>query len=786
MTTIEPRLDFLAALPRRDGELTVPGLKEPITIHRDGYGVAHIRAANEHDAWFGQGYAAAQDRLWQMEMDRRRATGRWAEVAGEEARFAGYDALAADVLARRLRLGDAAKPDIEAMSPGTRAMFEAYAAGVNAFLGAGEPLPIEYGLTGATPEPWEPWHSIAVFKVRHVLMGQWQQKVVNAQVVARIGPEAFAKLDARSPLGSSLIIPPGGKVATLLETAAADIEAAAASLGFLSEIEAGSNSWAVHGSRTTTGKPVLCNDSHRALDVPNAYWQVHLSCPQFNVVGATFAGLPGFPHFGNNGSVAWNITHTSADYQDLYVEEFDPADPTRYRTPGGWAEAGHRTETIHVRGADPVVIETWATRHGPVVHGDPRSGHALALRYTATDQPCRGFEALRPMLIAATVEELFEAQRPWVDPVNNLVAADTAGNIGYLTRGRIPTRDTTAGRLLPVPGWTDEHEWTGDVPFERLPRAVNPPEGYIATANQRVIDGDDPYISATFAVPSRADRLVELLHGTGMLSPAEIAAMQGDTTSTYAKAWVRLLRRQRPFEGDAEKARAILSGWDGNLLPGSNAALLYAFFRRRVARALFEPILGRETYDWLVSESSPPLSRAVSQWLAEVVAGLDTAYATHDQHGRPWTDVLPGVLTEAWHLAVESGGPDPAAWRWDAKHGTRPRHALGFAFPELAEQLDPPRAMVGGDSDTLQCATYGASGRNDFNITALSVYRQVVDFARPDHGSFVVPTGASGQPGTPHYGDQAEHWRKHERIAAWLNDDDVLAASEHELTLHPA
>jgi penicillin amidase len=616
-------------------------------------------------------------------------------------------------------------------------------------------------------------------------MGQWQQKVVAAQILARIGPEAFAKLDGRSPLGSSLILPPGAKVKTLFETAAADIEAAAQALGFLSEIEAGSNSWAVHGTRTTTGRPVVCNDSHRALDVPNAYWQVHVSCPGFNVIGATFAGLPGFPHFGNNGDVAWNITHTSADYQDLYIEEFDPENPGRYRTPDGWAEADRRSETINVRDGDLVEIETWETRHGPVVHGDPRSGHALALRYTATDEPCRGFEALRPMIEAATVEELFDAQRPWVDPVNNLVAADAAGNIGYLTRGRIPTRSSPAGRQFPVPGWTGEHEWTGNVPVERLLRSINPPEGYIATANQRVIDSDDPYISATFAVPSRADRLVELLHDSGTLSPAQIAVMQGDTTSVPAKTWVRLLRRQRPMQGDAEKARAILAGWDGNLLPTSNAALLYAYFRRRVARAVFEPVIGKETYDWLVSESSPPLARFVGQWLSNVVAGLDARHATEDPNGRAWSDILPAVLSEAWALAVESGGPDPAAWRWDAKHGTRPRHALGFAFPELAEQLDPPRAMVGGDSDTLQCATYGSSGRSDFNITALSVYRQVVDFARPDRASFVVPTGVSGQPGTPHYGDQVEHWRKHERIAAWLNEDDVLAAAEHELTLRP-
>ncbi|MGH2370732.1 MAG: penicillin acylase family protein, partial [Chloroflexota bacterium] len=495
-----------------DETLALRGLHAPLTIHCDAYGVAHVRAANEHDAWFGQGFASAQDRLWQMEYDRRRAAGRWAEAAGTAA-------VAGDVLARRLQLVRSAQADAAAMSPETQAMFEAYAAGVNAYLQSGRPLPVEYELTGLRPEPWEPWHSVAAFKVRHVLMGVWQQKLAQAQLLAMIGPEAYARLDGRSPVGSPVILPPGGAVQRLFEESFDDLRRAAAQLGFLAEAEAGSNSWAVHGSRTTTGKPVLCNDSHRALDVPSVYWQVHVACPVFDAIGATFPGLPGFPHFGHNGSVAWNITHTSADYQDLYVEQFDQDDPARYRTPDGWAVAERRVERIDVAEGQPVEIEVWRTRHGPVVHGDPRSGVALSLRYTATDEPCRGFEVLRPMLLARTVAELQETQRLWVDPVNNLVAADTAGNIGYLTRGYLPIRSSQAHRQFPAPGWTGEHEWIGRVPFERLPGALNPPEGFIATANQQVIDGDEPYIAHDFSPPFRAERIIELL-GPHPLTPS--------------------------------------------------------------------------------------------------------------------------------------------------------------------------------------------------------------------------------------------------------------------------
>ncbi len=778
LTRTESALDFAAATPAYDGELKAEGLGAPVTIRRDGVGIAHVQAKDEVDAWFGQGFAAAQDRLWQMEYDRRRACGRWAEAAGPVA-------VAADTLARRLSLAAAARADIEAMSPETQAMFEAYAAGVNAFLASGQPLPVEYGLCGLEPEPWEVWHSVVVFKIRHVLMGTWQAKLARAQLLARIGPERYRQLEGPS-FDSSLILPPGHEVSLLLGEAAADIEASAEQLGFLAEIEAGSNSWAVHGARTTTGLPVLCNDSHRALDVPNAYWQVHLSCPQFDVIGATFAGFPAFPHFGHNGRVGWNITHTSADYQDLYIEQFDEKEPLSYRTPGGWQPAGHQSERIAIRGADPVDIDVWRTNHGPVVHGDPRSGLGLSLRYTATHRPCRGFEALRPMLQAKTVAELHEAQRPWVDPVNNLVSADIEGNIGYLVRGELPIRSSKANRQLPAPGWTGEHEWIGTVPFEQLPQAINPPEGFIATANQRVVEGDEPYIGSYFATPARAERIVELLSGRETLTPGEIAAIQGDTTSGPARAWAGLLARSGPYAAEAERARAMLAAWDGNLLPGSGEALLYACFRREVARALYEPVVGAETWAWVTSEALPPLSRMISQWIASLVARFDGDCESVDPWGHPWDDVLPTPLAAAWSATVALCGPHTGGWRWDAVHGTRGRHNLSATFPDLASRLDPPRAMVGGDADTIQCASYRWRQGADFNLTATSVYRQTIDFSDIEHASYVVPGGASGLPETAHYDDQLQTWRVHQREPMHYLQEEVEAAAMHELVIRPS
>ncbi|MGE3075296.1 MAG: penicillin acylase family protein [Dehalococcoidia bacterium] len=754
--------------------LSCPDLAASLTITRDAFGVAHVQAANEHDAWLGQGFVAAQDRLWQMEYDRRRAVGRWAEAAGPSG-------LAADRMAKRLRIEAAARADLEVMAPGVRAMFEAYAQGVNAFLATNPALPPEYALTGITPEPWEPWQSIAVFKIRHILMGLWQWKVACAGLLARVGRDKWKTLQFLPAVGTSVILPPAAQIKQLYTDANAEIAAVAEHLGFLSEIDAGSNSWVVSGSRTTTGKPVICNDSHRALDVPNAYWQVQLSCPDFNVAGATFAGFPGFPHFGFNGSVAWNITHTQADYQDLFIEKFEGAAGERYLTESGLQAAERGTETISVRGAAPETVETWKTRHGPVVHGDPRSGMAIALSYTALKSGKRPFDGLRATVMAKDVESLFEAQRTWVDPVNNLVTADTAGNVGYMVRGDIPVRASKAGRRLPVPGWTAEHEWLGSVPFEQLPRSINPAEGFFATANQRVIASDEPYISAYFANPARADRLVELLGGETRFTPEQVAGIQADTVSKFARVWANFVSKQQPMTGAAEKGRAMLAAWDGDLKVDSAEALLYAYFRRALLRELFAPLVGDETWAWLTAESNPGLGRIVSGLMGEVVAHLEEGAAP--PCGGQWPSVLARALEVAWANAIGKGGPDPARWRWGDSHRTASRNPLSTVFPNAS--LDPPSASVGGDADTIRCAGYGLSGKRDFVIASTSVYRQVVDFADLENPSFVIPGGVSGDSTSAHFADQLPIWERCERIPMNRLAEQVTAAAKNVLTLTP-
>lgn len=769
-------------LPQYDGDLAAPGLTGPVRIYRDAHGIPHVEASEELAAWSGMGYACAQDRLWQLEWYRRRGRGRWAEVVGPSG-------LPADRMFRRLRLVEACRADVEAMSTETREMFEAYAAGVNAYVDAGQPLPPEFALTGVGWEPWTPEDCVMVFKVRHAIMGKRLTKLARLEFLRRAGPRAYALLEGIEPAGINLILPPGGTADRTYASTAEEVRAMAADLGTLGSDEGGSNSWVVSGARMTTGKPVICNDSHRPLDVPNVYWQVHVWCPQFNVAGGAFPGVPAFPHFGFNGDLAWNITHGQADYQDLWFEEFERTSDgaLRYRTEDGWDDAEVRVETIEVRGAPSEEVELVRTRNGDIVHGDPRSGGAIAMRYTATDRPNRQWETLRPMLFASTAGDLHETQRGWEEPVNALLSADTEGNIGFLFRGRIPVRSTSKAREFPVAGWTGEHTWTGDVPFDDLPQAINPAEGFIGTANQRPTEATEPYLAHEFTTPGRSTRIAEALTSKATFAPEEVIRLQADTTSIRARGWAEFLGQCGPFEGVAERARALLAGWDGNVAGDSAEALLYACFRIAGMEQVFRPILGEDAWDWAINGGNDQGPATLLRWwyyLGEALRTPSGGEGTPD--GRPWAEVLPGILEAAWQRAIELGGEDASAWRWDTVHRTDAQHTLSAMLPGLAEVLDPEPIAVGGDHDTLQVSSWRAVPGTQFRLSNLSVYRQVVDFAAPEDASWVIPGGASAIPGSGHANDQQELWRLNQRVPMHLAPDAARKAAITTLELRPA
>ena len=736
-------------------------------VYRDKYGIPHVLAETTHDAFLAQGFVTAQDRLWHMDYDRHRAYGQWAE-------FAGPVGLEQDILMRRFRLGASAIADYRGLNVETRGMLDAYGAGVNAFIKSTSALPLEYQLVDATPEPWQPWDSLAVFKVRHVFMGVFESKMWRARLVNILGPDITAKLLLGYQQGQLLILPPGTKYLGSYSEALEQLSRGAEAVNWLQEADAGSNSWVLAGSRTASGKPLLAGDPHRALDTPNVYYQNHIACPDFDVIGLSFPGVPGFPHFGHNNSVAWCVTHTSADYQDLFMERFRNGSDLQYQFKGDWFPAESYQETIEVRDANSVHLDVTVTHHGPVIVGEPAKGFGIAFRYTATAEANKCAEAFLPMLRAKSADDLEESMRVWVDPCNNFLFGDVHGNIGYRTRGQLPVR-SKANAWLPVPGWTGEHEWNGVVPFEEMPATRNPDAGYIVTANNRVVGENYPhYIALDFAPGFRAQRITDRLMALSQARVEDMAAVHADRTSIPGKAFVQLISRLTPLDEGSAEAMDRLTYWNGIVDGDSVEPTIYHIFRNRLVSNILTPILGP-----LADEGLKTQGRGGPSHMIRLKSRFHTMIEEDDRSllspGSNWNMEMAQALSEAIAQLKETLGEHMDSWRWGKIHYTRPRHTLSPCFPHLAQLLDPPQIPMSGDGDTPQAGSYSQS--EPFIMTGMSVARYVFDLGKWDNSRWIVPLGASGHPGSRHYVDQAPVWAEVQLIPMsydptfpiWLN-----------------
>jgi penicillin G amidase len=703
-------------------ELRLRGLDGPVEIIRDHYGVPHCRAATEHDAFLAQGFVHATDRLWQMDYDRRRGLGRSAQVTGA----AGVPG---DSLFRRLDLGAGARSDLARLSPATRDMLTAYTDGVNAVIEhpGSVPLPPEFARTGLPPERWEPWQCLVVYRVRHLTMGSASAKLWRAVVSQALGPAAARKMAAGRSAWQIACVPPGEPC----------LGAAPAWLGL---DDGGSNNWALAGTRTASGLPLLAGDPHRPLEAPNVYIQGHVSCADWDVLGIGIPGVPGFSHFGHNERVAWCITHAMADDQDLY--QFDGR-----RGP----DSERRSEFIAVRDGDPVQIEAVTSGRGPLI------ADGLALAWAATADPNNGFDAVPAMLRAGSVGELFETMRPWVEPDNNFLAADRDGSIGYLTRGRVPVRLRPEAAWAPVPAEDRSYGWRGYVAFDDMPRAENPDGGFLFSANNRILAADSgPYIGLDIAAPWRATRIVDTVSGLSAATVEDMAALHRDVVSLPARRITRLLGDWAP-----------LSGWDGRMEPGSTAAAAYSVLRRELALLVLERsgLAGYVTHPW--NRLLPGVRAESVVWR---VAGDHLENGDESLLGGwSWRQ----ALAEAVRRAERSWGGQP----WGELHATGQRHPLGPDF-------DPPSVPYGGDMDTVQASSYIPV--EGLRTASGSVARYAFDVADWDLSGWAVPLGAAGDPGDRHAYDQQEAWRTGRLVPAPYSHRAVAASAEERLTLTPA
>ncbi len=769
--------DITSALPDTKSPLTVPGLRGRVTIIRDIHGIPHIRANHVQDAFFGQGFATAQDRLWHMDFDRRQAYGKWSELAGSSG-------LESDRMMRKFQIGTSVFSDYENLKQETREMFDSYASGVNAFIESTGNLPIEYSIVESSPEPWLPQDCMAVYKVRHIMMGVFEGKLWRAQLVNELGSERASELLLGYQPGHLLIAPPLSQYSGDFLDGLEHLKEGTDSIKWLKESpDAGSNSWALHGSKTSTGKPILAGDPHRGLDTPNCYYQNQVSCPDFDVIGLSFPGCPGFPHFGHNQHVAWCVTHAGADYQDLFVEKFVQDNLSVYEWRGENLEAQIKRETIKVAGAEDETIEVRVTRHGPII-GESKDGMTgLAFKYTSTETPNKGFNSLIPQMISTSIDDAESAMKDWVDPCNNYVFVDVHGDIRYLNRGKVPIR-SMANAWLPVPGWTGEHEWLGNIPFDQLARITNPDNGYIVTANNRIVDSDYPhYIALEFAPEYRAKRIVNRIETLKDASIEDMLKIHSERVSIPALSYLPTIRKVEVSSKAAKAAQDILRKWNGSMDSDSIGATVYSAFRLKLHERVLGTLLGPLAEEALVAGG-----RGAPRHVSQLASHLVTQIGNNDESllpdGESWDSVVARALEDGVELLITMLGDDTDCWEWGNVHHTNPVHPLCKVYPELAEFLNPPPMSMGGDGDTPQAGSYAHN--NPFVITGTSVARYVFDTSDWNNSRWIVPLGSSGHPGSPHYADQAELWSNIETIPMLYSDSKVDSSAASGQQLLPA
>jgi len=737
-----------------------------VRVRRDRWGIAHIDAPEMDAAFEAQGWVAADDRIWQMEWDRLRALGRWATVVG----WAGVKE---DAFFLRLGLADTARRDFDALGADTRRAVEAYARGVNRWLGdhAGS-LPAEFDHHLQPPERWEPWHCVAVYKIRHIFMGTLYRKLWRGHVLATVGPDLTEAMRGDAGAASGIVPPVSSEQIDLLEDAAAVLAANAEALDVLPPAEGGSNSWALDGTRTASGRPILAGDPHRGIEFPNVYHQCHITCPDFDAIGLGFPGVPGLPHFGHNADVAWCITHGMADDTDLFVERFE----------AGGAPADWRPVTLSIRGEDDVEVWCGTTSRGPVVLGDPADGAALSMMWTGISGPDTTFDALVPMLRASSCDELEDAVRPWVIPVNSLLTADRDGDISFHVRGRVVERQP-ASRWTPVEG-VDEYSWADlePIPFDDLHSWRNPERGFLVTANNRIGD-DTPYVSLDFAGPARFDRIVEILGELKDATVEDMLAIHTDVTSLVAPGVVdRVLEAATGCRHRlSERLLDELRGWDHQMASESVAASIYAVIRRRWVESVGERLglataeLGAPGWPRPVDSSRMLYDAATTLLLdgtSSLIPGLESPDAV--------SAALSACVDETAQELTERLGPDPADWTWGRIHRMASPHPLASSV-EAASALHPPVDECPGDSDTVRCGS--VVPETGERAAAGSVARYVFDLADWDASGWVVPHGVSGVRGSGHDLDQRSAWLAGELLPMAYSDAAVAEVTVDQFEL---
>jgi len=788
------------SLPEYDQDRVVTGVSAPVEIVRDAYAVPHILGQTDADVYFGLGYAHAQDRLWQMELARRAAQGRLAEVFGPRA-------VKFDALMRSLELHPYAVAAVEAQSADVRAALASYAAGVNAridivnkaALGRGAP---EFFAFPAALAPWTAADSLAVMKMMAFrLSAAASSETRRARFLLKTSPEDVADLFPDYPDGGVTALPKyaalfDGAEFAKLEPAKPDPVTALFGPPPTPELAGASNAWAVDGARSASGAPLLASDPHLWLSAPSVWYLTRLEFPDGGVIGATLPGIPAII-IGRNQKLAWGLTTANFDDQDIFIERLNPDNPQEYLTPDGWEPIETRETLIAVDGAPPVSMTLRRTRHGPVPPLEQfglatitPAGYIPALAWTALTSADQSLEAMMRLMRAGTLEDARDAAALHVAPAQNVIVSD-GKDVAMFVAGRAPLRKVGSGTRgrVPSPGWTGEHDWIGYVPANRLPSAMRPESGVVANANNRTTDAEYPYhLTYDWDTPYRIRRIEKQLGARRFHSAESFRALQNDAVSEMARSVLPLVANDLWWgaEGVAAGANPLraealerLADWNGEMSEHAPEPLIFAAWMRALTTRLTADELGP---------------------LAEEYAGMRPLFVErvfHDVDGASrWCDIDKTAQRETCAqvaaLALDDAlaelskryGGNLSAWRWGEAHVAVHEHAPLGQIGWLGWLVNLTQETSGGDFTVLRGMTKG-SGDNPYLNVHAAAFRAVYDFENLDNSVYIESTGQSGHPLSRHYDDLSETWALGGYIPMTMDMNDVRAGAIGVMRLIP-
>jgi penicillin amidase len=773
------------AMPPYAGHFDGKGLKAPVEIVRDKNAVPHIIAGSIEDAAFGLGFVHAQDRFWQMELLRRTGQGRLSEIFPP--RLLGTGIVNLDRTMRGLGVYRAASDSVGALSPATRTVLDAYAAGVNAWIGEpnrpyGLELTLIKLLSGGRyrPEPWQPADSLVWAKLMALsLDGNWRGELLRVRMLRLIGEDSLKFLMDRPSESGDATLSLANQVMNGL-----DIDRLYRDTdNVATRKREASNEWVVSGAHSLSGKPLLANDPHLDLAFPGIWYLARMVGPGFDIKGASSPGSPGIV-LGHNASIGWGLTTTNLDSQDIFIERVDPTDPNRYITPDGARPFGVREETINVLWGEPVRLRVRNTRHGVVLDdfiGRPEdfstTGYVLALQATALDGADTSIEGFMRLTLAQNWDDFLAGARKIVSPMQNIVYADTAGNIGLIAPARVPIRRKGDGSM-PAPGWTGEYDWAGFVPFDELPRTYNPRGGIIVNANARLVPDDyRHFITRDWAPPYRQLRANQLLREVERHPVYGMIAIQADNLSPDANDILPVLLKAPPRNPRAARVVELMGHWNRFMLANRPEPLIYTAWLFELERRLLASRVGGELYPTMAAPNVAQILRI----LRERPQWCDDPATTQPES---CDDAIAAALDSALDGIARRQGADMETWQWGRDHVAAHRHPLFDRIPLLRE-LASVRFPADGGGQTLNRATPSFGGANPFEAVHGAGYRAVYDFSDLDNSRFAIPLGESGNMFSPWARSFVDRWQALRYIEIAGTQAEISRNAVGTITLAP-